>query len=314
MKLVVYGSADAAADRARLFPPEAVVESLAFSGLKRTLERRIDRFVYLDARGLGTDALRDAVAWISARPGVAWGVLDPEGSVADPAGLFFSGASDYLGPGALPVDEPRLRQALVRARRADEAQEPEPARSFPGWAKLKDGKEYDFLFWHAAVADADGLREAIGEKRLAHLKEAFSAHMAEIAEGLDGKAWIFDAKGVLLVFPPVPEGDSPVLAALELLLDRALVGYEVFRLEVPLSFRFAFHLGRAPWRPPGATGTVVSDDVNFIFHFANRGGHDGRIVVSCACADLVPRQIADLFSPGAAFEGRETLVSRRFLD
>lgn len=314
MRIVVYGGYAGASDATELFPARVEVETMAISGLKRSVERRADRFVYLDARGLEREALLDAAAWLSGRPGIAWGVVDPDGEVADPAALFFAGATDYLGPGILPVDETRLRIALGRAHRDDEAPEPETARSFPGWAKLREGKEYDFLFCHAAIGEPDRLREAIGEKRLAKLKEAFAAHMAEIAEGIDGKAWILDSQGLLLAFPPKDLPDSPVLAAFELLLDRALVGYEVFKLEVPLTFRFAFHAGKAPWRPPGATGTVVSEDVNFIFHLANRGGHDGRITLSQACADAVPSQLADVFQPAPAFEGHEILISRRFLD
>lgn len=314
MRIVVYGGYAGASDWTELFPAKVEVETMAISSLKRSVERRADRFVYLDARGLGNEALLEAAAWLSGRSEIAWGVLDPDGAVADPAALFFAGAADYLGPGVLPVDETRLRCALARAHRDDEAPEPEQARSFPGWSKLREGKEYDFLFCHAAIGEADRLRDAIGEKRLAKLRESFAAHMAEIAEGLDGKAWILESHGLLLVFPPKATSDSPVLAAFELLLDRALVGYEVFKLEVPLTFRFAFHAGKAPWRPPGATGTVVSEDVNFIFHLANRGGHDGRITLSAACADAIPPQLSDIFLPGSAFEGYDTLVSRRFLD
>ncbi|MBN1241897.1 MAG: hypothetical protein JXA15_04225 [Spirochaetales bacterium] len=314
MRIVIYGGYAGACDWAELFPPKVEVETLAISSLKRTVERRADRFVYLDARGVEKGALHEAVAWIAGKPGVAWGVLDPDGAIEDPAALFFAGAGDYLGPGVLPASETRLRCALARAHRDDEVPEPEQARSFPGWAKLREGKEYDFLFCHAAIGEAERLREAIGEKRLAKLKEAFAAHMAEIAEGIDGKAWILDSHGLLLVFPPRDLSDSPVLAAFELLLDRALVGYEVFKLEVPLTFRFAFHAGRAPWRPPGSTGTVVSEDVNFIFHLANRGGHDGRITLSLSCADALLPQLSDIFLPAAAFEGHEILVSRRFLD
>ncbi|MBP7094465.1 MAG: hypothetical protein KBC36_00085 [Spirochaetia bacterium] len=314
MRIVVYGGYAGAADWSELLPARVEVETMAFSSLKRSVERRAERFIYLDARGIEKEAVLEAAAWLSGRPGLAWGVLDPEGAVDDPAALFFAGAGDYLGPGALPVDEARLRCALARAHRDDETPEPEQARSFPGWGKLREGKEYDFLFCHAAIGAAERLREAIGEKRLAKLRESFAAHMAEIAEGIDGKAWIMDSHGLLLAFPPKGLSDSPVLAAFELLLDRALVGYEVFKLEVPLTFRFAFHSGRAPWRPPGATGTVVSEDVNFIFHLANRGGHDGRITMSSASADAIPPQIADLFQPAPAFEGHEILVSRRFLD
>lgn len=314
MRLVVYGGYAGTTDWSELLPAKVEVETMSISSLKRSAERRADRFIYLDARGLETEVLHEAATWLAGHPNLAWGVLDPDGTVDDPAMLFFAGAGDYLGPGTLPVDEARLRYALARARRDDESPEPEQARSFPGWSKLREGKEYDFLFCHASIGAVEQLREAIGEKRLAKLRESFAAHMAEIAEGLDGKAWIMDSHGLLLAFPPKGLADSPVLAAFELLLDRALVGYEVFKLEVPLTFRFAFHSGSAPWRPPGATGTVVSEDVNFIFHLANRGGHDGRITLSAACADAIPPQIADLFQPAPAFEGHEILVSRRFLD
>lgn len=315
MKILVYASDPVGSDARERFPSHVELEILSLSSLNRTLERRsADRFVYLDARNLEGPEFDDMASAFSRREGLAWGVLDPEGAVKDPALLFFLGAADYLGPGILPVEEERLRRALARAHRDDETSELEQPRSFPGWARLREGKEYDFMFCHAALGEQERLRDAIGEKRFAKLKEAFATHVAEIAAGLDGKAWIQDPTGLLLAFPPKPALDSPVLAAFELLLDRALVGYEIFHLETPATFRFAFHAGRAPWRPPGATGTVVSDDVNFIFHLATRYPHDGRIVVSSTCSDMIPQQIADLFAPAPAFEGRDLSISRRFCD
>jgi hypothetical protein len=105
---------------------------------------------------------------------------------------------------------------------------------------------------------------------------------------------------------------NPVLAAFRLLLDRAIVGYEVFHLETPLSFHFAFHAGTTQWRPPGSTGTLISDDVNFIFHLGTKAFADGVILVSHEAEAAIPASLRDLFVPQGDYEGHELLASKRF--
>ena len=97
-------------------------------------------------------------------------------------------------------------------------------------------------------------------------------------------------------------------------LDRALIGYEVFKLEVPLTFRFAFHAGHTQWRKPGATGNVISEDVNFVFHLGMKAAGDGYILASADAERAVPECLRELFSEAGDYEGRSLIASRKFKD
>ena len=167
-------------------------------------------------------------------------------------------------------------------------------------------------FCYAALGNQRALLENIGEKRLDKLREDFAAFLESWSKECGGIVWIRETAGCLLLFPPRDEGKNPVFSAFRLLLDRVIIGYEVFRLEVPLSFRFAFHAGHTMWKKPGATGSVVAEDVNFVFHLGMKAGVDGSILVSSEVERDIPPCLLDLFSSAGSFEGRGILSSRRF--
>ena len=178
----------------------------------------------------------------------------------------------------------------------------------------REGADVPVRFCYAAVGNQKSLLERIGEKRLDKLREDFAAFLEPWSKECGGIVWIRETAGSLLLFPPRDEGMNPVLAAFRLLLDRALIGYEVFKLEVPLTFRFAFHAGRTMWRKPGATGSIVAEDVNFVFHLGMKAAGDGYILVSDDARTSIPSSLGDLFAPAGDFEGRSLIASRRFKD
>ena len=298
-------------------PVSASVSVLPLKSLKRTLGKPLDAdIVYLDVREIGEPGLRRHASNLVSADGLIWGVLDPEGQITDIARVFFMGARDYIGPAVLSagLSPDRLREVLAFAGiESAPPVAPEPKR-FPGWNKVPEGTEIFARFCYTALGNPDELLERIGEKRLRKLREDYAGFMASWASECGGIAWMRDPEGTLLLFPEQDVGTSPLLAAFRLLLDRALVGYEVFRLEVPLTFRFAFHSGKTTWRRPGATGTIVSGDVNFIFHLGSKYCADGRITISSELESSIPAPIRDLFVPVGDFEGRRILASRRFRD
>ncbi|HUW41031.1 MAG TPA: hypothetical protein VMV90_08455 [Rectinemataceae bacterium] len=333
MKILAYiadeGLSRLAAVLERALPADAELEVLPRSGLGRNGRKKVPKtFVYLDAEGLTPEKILELGSRLDDYGCSGWGVLDRSGTVEDPAGLFFAGAGDYVGPPLLKAptaraagankrrsafDADRVSRALAAAGIAGE--EPAAARPpFPGWDKLEEGTGVAVRFCYAALANQRELLERIGETRLNKLREDFAAFLGPWAAECGGLVWIREGGGNLLLFPPTDEGINPVLAAFRLLLDRVLIGYEVFRLETPLSFRFAFHAGRTMWRKPGSTGDVVSEDVNFIFHLGSRASPDGTIVVTECAENLVPLCLRDLFSPSGDYEGRQLLASKRFRD
>ncbi|NLJ47885.1 MAG: hypothetical protein GX430_15160 [Treponema sp.] len=318
MRILVFSEEPAREESAlrAAFPADASLEILPLRGLKRTMQKPSTAdMVYLNVRGIGEAGMCKHAPVLASAGKLLWGILDPEAELADPARAFFLGAKDYLGPGALRSGFSGQRLAQIRGFAGMELPKPpEPAKRFPGWDRIPEGSELAVRFCYVSVGDPEGLRERIGEKRLRKLREDFAEFMASWAAECGGIAWMRDPEGTLLLFPERDEGTSPVLAAFRMILDRALIGYEVFRLEVPLTFRFSFHAGKTVWRRPGSTGTIVSGDVNFIFHLGAKYCSDGRITLSEETESSIPAPIRDLFLPAGDFEGRRILASRRFRD
>lgn len=320
MRVLVFSEAPDRAERAlkAALPPGTGLEILPLRGLKRAMQKPPNAdLIYLDIGGIGDPGIGKYASALGTAADIPWGVLDTEGELTDIARAFFLGAEDYLGPGVLKSGISKDRLSQIRAFAGMESVKPasqEAVARFPGWDKLPEGSEISVRFCYVSVGDPEGLRERIGEKRLRKLREDFAGFMASWAAECGGIAWMRDPEGSLLLFPERDEGTNPVLAAFRLILDRALVGYEVFRLEVPLTFRFSFHAGRTVWRRPGSTGTIVSGDVNFIFHLGSKYCSDGRITLSAEMECSIPAPIRDLFIPAGDFEGRRILASRKFRD
>ncbi len=307
-----------AAFAARCLSSQGGADLIADSAFARSIKKKApNSFVYFDS-GLGKERILELASKLGDLESCAWGVIDRTGESPDPAAFFFAGASDYIGaqlfkPGLGPG---RLEEALAfsglygagtGAAKAEQA-------AFPGWAGLEEGASVPVRFCYAAIGNQKEILERIGEKRLGKLREDFAGFLESWSKECGGIVWIRETAGCLLLFPPRDEGMNPVLAAFRLLLDRALIGYEVFKLEVPLTFRFAFHEGRTMWRKPGATGNIVAEDVNFVFHLGTKAAGDGYVLASAEAAEAIPAYLRDLFAPAGDFEGRALLASRRFKD
>ena len=302
---------------ARSFPLsqfEIVLDS-AFSRVCK--KKAVGALVYFDGN-LGDKRILELAAKLGGLESCAWGVIDRAGSLPDPASYFFAGACDYIGPSLFKsgLDACRLDEALVYGGLAEEPSDDacEEEVPFSGWDALKEGEEAQVRFCYAAIGNQKNLLERIGEKRLDKLKEDFAAFLGPWSKECGGIVWIKESSGCLLLFPPRDEGMNPVLASFRLLLDRALIGYEVFKLEVPLTFRFAFHSGHTSWQKPGSTGKIVSEDVNFVFHLGMKAAGDGYILASRETAGAVPPTLSDLFGPAGDFEGRSLIASNKFRD
>jgi hypothetical protein len=301
----------------KALPAGTALETVSAASFSRSFKSKAPgAFVYFLAAGLGQRKVLSLAAKLEGIAGCSWGVIDPAGESEDPAAYFFAGARDYVGPrlfksGAGPG---RTAAAFAYAASCGDVASEECASAFAGWDCLSEGDEIDVVFCYASLADQEGLAERVGENRLGKLKEEFAAFLESWSRECGGIAWIKAQGGCLLLFPTEGAHANPVLGAFRLLLDRALIGYERFRLPISISFRFAFHAGRTTWRKPGATGTVVSEDVNFAFHLGQRAAGDGYIVVSETADGAIPSCLRDLFSPAGSFEGRSLAASRRFED
>jgi hypothetical protein len=282
--------------------------------------------VYLDRSGLKAEAFKRYAGQLKKRCLVAaWGVIDREGEIDDPAALFHEGASDFIGPAVYErgVDSARFKRVLdfisapAQVRAAAPAPRPlgeEPPDEFPGWSSLRPGTEGEFYFLYAAPTDPSFLKAKIGETRYRSFKERFLAYFSQALAEAEALPWIQNDTAVLFLVPP-QKAKARLAATIcsRVLVSAPLLGYERFGLEVPLSLTLALHKGKTAYQPPGKTGTVISDDVNFIHHLGAKKAQGERLTVTKEAAEAIPKELLDLFVQAGAFEEREICHSRRFI-
>ncbi len=293
-----------------------------------------DDITYLDLTGLDEEARKKALMAIKRRcAGTAWGIIDPEGILDDPAMAFFSGAADYLGPAAcrIGIDKARLRAVLAFANtrrstvldggsdslsvtntgfRCDEI----PQTPFCGWKSILPGTAYPFFFLYVSVSATMNLKTRLGEAGYINFRDRLRNLCQQAFSEAEVLLWMeTDATALYLIPPQAAQVGAITEACLRMLLGAPLLGYERLFLPFPITFSFALHAGTTEFAPPGKTGTIVSDAVNFIYHLGAKRAGPGRLTISEEAARLaITHPFEDLFTPTGTFEGRTILHSRRF--
>jgi hypothetical protein len=98
-----------------------------------------------------------------------------------------------------------------------------------------------------------------------------------------------------------------------MLVSAPLFTLEAFNLTIPLNFVFALHYGSISYKPPGRTGTVVSDAVNYVFHLGGKKAEAGRLTVSGDLPGVtIPKTLLDCFVSAGEFNGCKTWHTKKF--
>lgn len=298
-----------------------LLDTEAVAGIKN-LEAKAGDLSYLDLSGLEPPEQRRRVALLKERSGrAAWGVLDPKGRCPDPAALFHLGAADYLGPEACRkgLTKARIKAALAfhGDDPADSGLDPKARPDeypFPGWRALRRGEPSPFYFLYFGLEGSGGLKGKMGEAAYAAFRSRLHAFLSQGLAESEALLWIEnEGSGVFLIPPSRSKAEAAVSFCLRCLANAPIVGYEKLRLGLPLRLVFALHFGSCPFEAPGRTGTIVSEDMNFIFHLGAKRAEPNRITLSEAARRAVPDRLPGLFAAAGCFEGRELLRSRLFL-
>jgi len=287
---------------------------------------------YMDISGLAGEELKKALAQIKkCCKDTPWGIIDPKGSVSDPAALFFEGASDYVGPSFFKtpkaMEPKRLKEVLqwrnnlagsnvgsakgdVKATKG--AGLPKtgiklpPASTFPGWKSMQAGKTMPFYLLYCCLHGKIALDTRLGEKVYAQIHQRFLSYLHTNFLEAEGLVWMDSGKDCLILLPPkAKSAEAAVKACVRMLVSAPIMAMEALALTVPADLVFALHYGSLSYSPPGRTGTVVSDAVNFIFHLGAKKAEPGRLTLSSELPDAtVPAALEDCFVPAGEFEDR----------
>jgi hypothetical protein len=271
-----------------------------------------------------------------------WGIIDPKGIIKDTAALFFEGASDYLGPGVLKekqeMDSKRLKEIhtwrknyiVAAAAAAEEAEKSAvaapggaflksgiklPAASaFPGWKKMEVGKSMPFYLLYCALQGKVALDERLDEKTMHLVHKKFLTRLLDDLDEADGQLWMNTGKDGLFLIPPRAKcAEAAIKACVGLVVSAPQIVLETLNVNMPANFVFALHYGSISYKPPGKTGTIVSDAINFVFHLGAKKSEPGRLTLSGELPDVtVPKNLLDLFTSAGEFEERKVWHTKKF--
>jgi len=297
---------------------------------------------YIDVSGFSEAELKKTLSQIKkVCSNSHWGIIDPMGKVKDIAALFFDGACDYLGSslikGSKPIDVKRFKEASqwhkVISAAASSASDNEstakssegtgfiksgiklPAASvFPGWGKMTSGKNMPFYLLYCSLQGKISLDSRLDDKTLNQVHKRFLSILSGSMKAGDGLLWMNTGRDCLFLFPPRAKcAEAAMKACIGIIISAPLFVLETFGISIPANFIFAMHYGNITYKPPGKTGTLVSDAVNSIFHLGAKKSEPGRLTISGEMPEVsVPASLQDLFVPAGEYEGRKIWHTKKF--
>lgn len=271
--------------------------------------------VYVDVSALDETRRSSFLQSIARRTTIRFGVADPSGQIDDVGHLFHSGAIDYLGKKTLvqPFNPKRIDAALRLNPFEEHTGEAEIETSAnkswnlsgKDWTEIKSGKEYAFCFMFVEIDLLDEWKRKSGREHLDGVKKAFHAHIERTITPVNGKIWIWMDTGGLVLFPFDGKECDAILTCFKLVLDRLLISAEQFSYGTIISYRIALHIGNTIYKARGNTGTIVSGDVNFLFHLGQKFAEPGNFYLTDPVTRFIPKGMESNFIKMGSFENVE---------
>ena len=302
---------------------------------------------YIDVSGLAAAEIKKTLTQIKKScKNSQWGIIDSKGSIKDPSSLFFDGASDYLGAAILKTsdgsDAKRLKEALQwrtalagsalmnSSVSSDTDGEKKPdaltenflksgvklpaASAFPGWKKMQTGKSMPFYLFYCALQGKVPLDSRLEGKVLTQTHKKFLTLLSAKLKDAEGLLWMDTGKDCLFLIPPKAKcAEAVIKASMGMIASSPLFVLETLNITIPANFVFALHYGSISYKPPGKTGTVVSDAVNSVFHLGAKRAEPGRLTISGSLPGAsIPKSCFDIFAPCGEYEGRKIWQTKKF--
>jgi hypothetical protein len=186
--------------------------------------------------------------------------------------------------------------------------------AFPGWKKMQTGKSMHFYILYCSFRGKSSLDNRLTEKAAAQIHNRFISYLDDCFHDGDGLLWMNSGKDCIFLVPPKAKcAEAIVEACIRITASAPLITLETLNLTIPVNFIFALHYGALSYKPPGRTGTIVSDAVNFIFHLGAKKAEPGRLTISGELPGVsIPKSLQDCFVSAGAFEGRKIWHTKRF--
>lgn len=248
-----------------------------------------------------------------------WGIIDNSGRIEDVAQLFHQGGCDYINTqrhGTVKVK--RIQQVLSyhqqRSRagisETEQVCRPKEHSAPPAkdWKSVVSGQEYTFCFMYIELLPSKEWSRKSGDSHQEQMQNAFHDLIENRIDSHDGRIWMWNEWGGLVLFPYDGDNRDALVLATRLILNRVILSIEGGPFQTLIDYKIALHLGATPYQDRGNTGKIVSDDVNFIFHLGTKYAEPNRVYLTSQVRDAVDSDLKTLLEPDGDFEDKQIYI------
>lgn len=172
------------------------------------------------------------------------------------------------------------------------------------WKNVVSGRTYTFCFMFIELDLPKTWKENVAGGHLSKAKSELQACINRIVTPVNGKIWMWNEYGGVVLFPYDGTVVRPTYTATRMYLNRLAISCEDFSFMTLIKYRIALHIGKTVYMKRGNTGKVISDTVNFVFHLGQQFAEPGRLYITEEIYSLLPKGFQGLFLDKGDFEGR----------
>jgi hypothetical protein len=175
------------------------------------------------------------------------------------------------------------------------------------WSTVRSGQEYTFGMMYIELDGHSMFKNKLSEGQLNSLMSSFKQYIERFIAELEGRIWIWNDFGGLILFPYDGRQSEAPIICFKLMLAKKIFSVEETGLDMIFSYRIAFHIGNTVYKRKGDTGTIVSKSINTIFHLGQKYLHEGQFYITEEALKLSPEGMRGAFVQVGNYEGHDIL-------
>ncbi len=180
-----------------------------------------------------------------------------------------------------------------------------------GWDEIEEDKEYTFWILFVGIDNINHIIESYSLNYRREILNKFRNFVENVISSGNGRIWMWNEHGGLILFPFNGRCEGAFSSALRLILNKSIFGFEMEN-SIYLKYHVVFHRGKTIFKKRGRTGTVISDDINKIFHIGTEYISKSSLCITENAFNFLPDKAKNAFVEEGFFEG-EKIYSFKYL-